>query len=489
MLNPKDAWSPLPIDRWDAAHARHLLRRTGFAATPDAVGDALKRGLFDTVRYYMGSRRPFRQPTSLDGLPAMSMAMQREMRQLSEEERRARQQELQRLQREVFADFALAWLHFARQTDQSVQEKLVLFLQNIFVVAYARVRDPAQLFDHQSVLRDGINLPYPDLCKAVTRSPAMIQYLDLQSSRREAPNENYARELFELFTLGEGHYTEQDIKEAARAFTGIRIREGAYFFDRRAHDDSPKTIFGRTGRWGPDDVIDLVFEQPAANRHLPREFIKAYMHEDGIDETYITALGNLWQQRRRQVGALAELVFTSRLFYEPAYQANLIKSPIHFYLGLCQDLNVAVTPFPGPALIALRGMGQDFFNPPNVRGWVGGKMWINAATLASRRQVVQTLFNPSPRRNLNADDQQRLEQHEASGQGPWYVDNTRLAQPARWNHLKITQHFCAYFLPGEVSTPFHTAILHHLHENRAEPEAALRDVMVALLQSPQYHLS
>ena len=267
-----------------------------------------------------------------------------------------------------------------------------MFLQDVLVVGLPKTRNPYWLYLHQSLLRENINSNFDTLCKAVSRSPAMIKYLDLQQNRKGHPNENFARELFELFILGEGNYTEKDIKEAARAFTGYKIRNNEFFFNRRQFDDGSKIVFNRKGQWNGDDVIDLALDQSAARTFLPNEFLHFYLSTDvTLEDSYLKSLGNIWRRNHFNLSSLIKTVFKSRIFFHSQFRGNLIKSPTHFYFGLLQDLNLDVAPFPTFTLNALRNMGQPFFAPPNVRGWVGGENWINASTLAARRQFIERL--------------------------------------------------------------------------------------------------
>jgi len=365
-----------------------------------------------------------------------------------------------------------------------------MFLQDIFVVARSKVKATGYLFQHQNLLRRMAYGRFPELAKAVSRSPAMIQYLDLDRSTKSAPNENFARELFELFTLGEGNYTENDIKQAARAFTGYRYRGGDFYFDAKVYDDGPKTVFGKTGHWNGDEVIDLALQQPAGATFVPRELLKFYLAEDALPEPYIEQLGSIWRSKGFDMRLLIETVFASRIFYQRQYRGNLIKSPIHYYIGICQDLNLDVSPFPTKLLSAFRGMGQVIQDPPNVRGWVGGKHWINTTTLAARRQVAQSVFRPINEKNLNADEFIALQVAQTEGRAEFSVTDERLKGLAGESPEFIAGHFCRYFLPGDVSPDYINALAAYLRARRGNNYTkAIRDVAVAVLQSPQYQLS
>ncbi len=346
-------------------------------------------------------------------------------------------QEINQLERQSFLDYVQSWLAFAAKPENSAQENLVMFLSNVLVVAQSKVKDPTRLYAHTNLLRAMWQKSYPNIIKAVTYSPAMIQYLDLNTNERNGPNENYAREVMELFTLGEGHYTESDIKEAARALTGIVITNEVGTLVPRRWDPGTKTIFGKSGIFGANDVVDLIFQQPASHTHLPKRFLAYYLTTDPLPPAYLDELGLQWQRAGLRVVSLARQVFSSQLFYRPEYRGALIKSPIQYYLGLCQDLNIDVSPFEGQIFNTLRAMGQEPFNPPNVRGWLAGKNWINSSTFAARRQMVQQMFNPTNEKGLTADLQAKLAAARAAGQGVISMDNQRLQALAEKSTRKL----------------------------------------------------
>jgi len=329
---------------------------------------------------------------------------------------------------------------------------------------------------------------YPALAKGVSRSPAMIYYLDLQRSNKQSPNENFARELFELFTLGEGNYSEKDIKQAARAFTGYRVKEQAFFFAKHQHDDGEKTVFGQTGNYSGDDVIDLVYRQPAAQSFVPREVIRFYLTEQDLPEPFLRELGRYWQAHDFDMAYLLRKFFSSRAFYAPEYRGNMIKSPTQYYLGLCQDMNLDVCPIPSLVLNQLKAMGQPFYSPPNVRGWVGGRHWINSTTLSARRRLAQRIFDPLDEDKLNADDALRLRAARDAGRGEFLVSEERLKTIAAENPDYIVNHFCKYFLPVEPTKSYRDQLVNHIKQGKRQKEKLVKEVLLVILQSPQYQL-
>ncbi len=486
------AWLPLDPKAWNDDLARHLLRRMGFAATPDGVAHSVRIGLAGTLQEAFGQLRPLNPSTTLVNFRKERDDVRTQATSYRQAPAGATPRQiyvnLEQLRREAFTDSVHHWLEFARQPENSAQENFTLFLSDVLVVAFNKDKDPSQIFDHVDLLRRSWQMTYPELIKAVTFSPGMIRYLDLDTSYVGVPNENYARELMELFTLGEGHYTEKDVKEAARALTGIVIRQEEGTFARPRWDPGVKTIFGAAGPWGAKDVVDLIFKQPASRTFLPHEFLAWYLTNDPVPKPYLEALGALWAERGMRLGALAEIVFSSRLFYDPQFRGTLIKSPVRYYLGLLQDLNLDVSPFPEPVMRMLRSMGQEPFNAPNVRGWVGGKNWINSSTFAARRQLVQQLFGPANAVQLNADQRMMLADATKAGQGKITVTPDRLQNVAGLAPPDLADHFLNYFLPGAPDPAYRAYIVDYLNNSMGMQTQLVREVAEAVLQSPLYNV-
>ncbi len=488
-LNPHQAWEPISARDWTAAHARHLFRRASWAAVPEQIDEAVRLGPFATVN------RMFGKVPSM-AMPEKVIAAEREQRgqyqrtraAATPEERRNMQREARQRAVAAYQEMTIDWLQFATAPENAAYEKWVSFLQNIFVVSFDRVRNPAWIFQHHDLLRKNGSGSYRDLCRAVSRSTAMLVYLDLQQSRLTAPNENFARELFELFLLGEGNYTERDIKEAARAFTGYRHRDGQFQLARDQQDREPKTIFGRTGRWTGDDVIRLALEEKAAATFLPSELCRFYLTEEKLPTAHLEELGKIWRQSDLNLGSLLSRFFTSRLFYHEQFQGNLIKSPLHFHLGLVQDLQLTVPPFPRTVLVSYRQMGQHLYHPPNVRGWVGGQLWINASTVSARRQLVEGLFQTVNEGRLNADEQVALQAARDKGRVNLFVSRERLNQLAQTEPELVADRFIQFFLPRPASPEYRQTLVTYLADGDGNRVDRIRTAAMAMLQSPEYNL-
>ncbi len=488
-----EAWEPLSPAEWNAGAASHLLRRAGWTARPDDIAQAREEGLSATLdRLFPAQPARFAQPRLVAHLQADTPEIARGLVQApaGDEKRRMQREARERTQLAV-QDMSIKWLQFAAEPANAAVAKWTLFLSDVYVVGVDKVKNAVLIWEHFDILARHAFGSAPALAKAVSRSPAMVAYLDLNQSRRGAPNENFARELFELFLLGEGHYSEQDIKEAARAFTGYRQQFGVFRLAPGQHDATPKTIFGHTGRFTGDDVVDLAFQQPAAAAFLPHEMVKFYLTDAALPSEYLAALGGGWRRRDFDLRALAQRFFGSRLFFDPSFRGDFIKSPVQLYLGLVQDLGLSVAPLPRQVLVPLRQMGQMLFNPPNVRGWVGGRNWINSATLSVRRQLAESLFTPIHEEALTADEQIELVAARANGINNFTATDALLAPLARLDAAAATERLLANFLALPAAPPFRDSVRHFLaadHASEAQKLQRLRRATVTLLQSPEYQL-
>ena len=230
------------------------------------------------------------------------------------------------------------------------------------------------------------------LLHEIARDPAMLVYLDNAGSRRQAPNENFVREVMELFTLGEGHYTEGDVKEAARAFTGWSLDRdtGQYVYRRLWHDGGEKTVLGRTGRLDGTEVLDLLLEQPQA-----AEFVTAKLWREFVSPTpdgaEVRRLASVFRGANYEVKPLMRALLTADAFWAEDNRATIIKSPVDLVVGTLRTFGIQPMDY-RPAALAVALLGQNLMQPPNVKGWPGGEKWIDASTLLGRRQWIDRVF-------------------------------------------------------------------------------------------------
>jgi uncharacterized protein (DUF1800 family) len=494
-LSASEAWDPLPTGAWDDAAARHLLRRATWTAGPAEVGRALSEGLPATLaRLFPPAPIAWPKPPLVAELENDMPAFRQQVAQASDAVKHLlRREEVERSQAAV-RDMGVRWMELAAIPENSAFAKWVLFLSGVYVVATEKVKNAAFVYRHFEILAQGALASAPSLAKAVSRSPAMEVYLDLVENRAHAPNENFARELFELFLLGEGNYTEDDIKDAARAFTGYRLQPGTgrFVFAPRQHDDGEKTVFGHTGRFTGDDIIELAYGQRAAGAHLPKRMAAFYLSDIPLPADFLLGIGDRWRgEGNLELRWLVRTFFGSRLFFAPEFRGNFIKSPVQLYLGLVQDLGLKVVPVPRLVLNPLRQMGQTPFDPPNVRGWVGGRAWINSASLAARREVVERLFAPFDADTLTADEVREVDLVRVGEAASFSVPDGFLEPWARLEPEAVVARLSEEFLAIPPEPAFLDGLRQFLKTgagNPAEHKRRLRRAMMTVFESPEYQV-
>ena len=391
---------PKSENSWTLFEAAHLLNRAGFGGSPDEIRAFHALGRFKAVDSLVSPAEPaaaFPLPAWANEERAMAdmrerMRQRRELRQkldglTPEEADKMRREIFQGMQQEnrMQALEAQAWW-FRRmlQTKAPLREKMTLFWHDHFATSIQKVREPALMLKQNELFRSYAFGSFKELAKAIVMDPAMMMYLDTQNSRKGKPNENFAREVMELFTLGEGNYGERDISEAARAFTGYQIDRltGEVTHNPRQWDEGDKTILGKTGAFNGMDVIDLIFEQPAAARFMARKIWAFFVH-DTLADSAADALAAVLRDADYRMEPLLREIFLSREFYSEASIRSQIKCPVQFLIQLLKQLEITEPPA-GFAITAQQQLGQVLFMPPNVAGWDWGQAWINTNTLLTR---------------------------------------------------------------------------------------------------------
>ena len=284
------------------------------------------------------------------------------------------------------------WVGEMLSTPSPLTERMTLFWHNHFVSSQQKVKLTELMYRQNVTLRAQALGNFGAMLHAVARDPAMIIYLDSAQNRKGAPNENFARELMELFTLGEGNYGESDVKEAARAFTGWSLdrERGEFVFRRALHDYGPKTVLGRTGNFDGDDVIDILLAQPSTAEFVSRKLWREFVSPDP-DATEVKRIAARFRDSGYDIKTALYALLTSDAFYARENRGTLVKSPVDLVVGTLHQFGM----HPGdtiPFAVAAAGMGQVLFAPPNVRGWPGQETWINSSRLLARKQFLDRLM-------------------------------------------------------------------------------------------------
>ena len=399
------------------ADARHLLGRAGLGArTTEIAGFAVLSRQEAVAQLLAPVRVDARTP-----LPA-DVAAHVPPSQLRDADGAARKQ-LEQEARQRGIALRLWWLDEMLATStpaEQLRERMTLFWHNHFVSSLQKVKSTGWMAAQNQLLRRHALERFGPMLHAVSRDPAMIVYLDGASNRKGSPNENFAREVMELFTLGEGNYTEQDIKEAARAFTGWSIdREtGEFRWRAFAHDDGVKIVLGQSGNFDGDAVLDILLARPETANFVVSKLWREFVSADTDNQKSALTIRRVAERFRSSgydIRVALKAVFESDAFWAPSNRDALVKSPVDLLVGVIRAENIQL---PDGRLLAvgLRTLGQDLFAPPNVRGWPGGENWINSSTLLARKSALERLLNVDALRRLPAPERDALRERWLAAQ-------------------------------------------------------------------------
>lgn len=378
QVDPRNAWQPWVPDAirpFDLRWAGHLYRRAAFGGTPDELRQAVKSGLEPSIDRLL---RGDATAAAFDNVIANSGKSIAD----SGDENRLRGW----------------WIYVMLHSGRPLREKMTLFWHNHFATSVAKVRSLSAMLAQNQALRKSALGSLRTMLADMSRDPAMLIWLDSNRNIKGQPNENYSRELMELFTLGVGHYTEADVREAARAFTGWHTDGDQFTFTGRFHDAGRKTVLGQTGDWDGGDIQRIVLSQPAAAQFLARKLYRFFISESADPPaTLLEPLAERIRTSDYDMGDTVGVILRSRHFFSEYAYRQRIKSPVEHVLGVVRIVRPATAPreLVGP----LEQMGQALYAPPNVKGWVGGKAWLNSATVLARQNFAQSMLGtilPAP---------------------------------------------------------------------------------------------
>ncbi|HWI90850.1 MAG TPA: DUF1800 domain-containing protein [Flavisolibacter sp.] len=385
---------------------QHLMWRAGFGPAADQLEQLQKitpDQLFKALQK-ASSKKPEYLDATDDYLKGLVRGIQEEgmrKKELDKDEKKNIQQQ----QRQAIKSLNLLWLENMVDSDQQLREKMAFFWHGHFASRNLNVFFQQQLLD---VIRQNALGSFRDLLHEVSKSAAMLNFLNANQNRKDHPNENFAREVMELFTMGRGNYSENDIKEAARAFTGWGANiKGEFVFRKFTHDDGNKTVLGKTGNFDGDNVLDILLEQKQTSSYITQKIYRFFVN-DNVDKQKVQWLADRFYKSDYDISKLMEDIFTSDWFYDEKNIGVRIKSPIELMAGIRRILPMKLENEDAQLLVQ-RVLGQVLFYPPNVAGWPGGKNWIDSSTLMMRMRLPQ-MFNDTDEFNVKpkADDDQMM---------------------------------------------------------------------------------
>jgi uncharacterized protein (DUF1800 family) len=446
-MDPAQAWEPWVPDArhpWDLKWAGHLFRRGGFGAPLSELQEAVRQGMPATMTRLLG------------GYP---QADEREKLLVSLGDRIARQGE-PRLLRSW-------WIYAILYTLHPLREKITLFWHNHFATSIAKVREPVLMYNQHKLLRQHALGKFRPFLLEISRDPAMLVWLDSNNNVKGSANENYARELMELFSLGVGHYTEKDIREAARAFTGWHTNGDRFDFDANAHDDGPKTVLGQSGAWNGNDIVRIVLEQPVAAHFLVRKLYRFFISETADPPArLLEPLAAAFRDSDYDIAVLVKTLLSSRHFFSTYAYRQRIKSPVEFIADMMRTLGPKTVP-PIGLVPPLDEMGQSLFAPPNVKGWDGGRSWLSTATVLARNNFAEQAVH----RFFSVDE------------AYWRTNRSPEQQVDELINM---------FLDGEINKAARTSLVAFVSGAKTDNAALaerIREAAHAIMTSPEYQLA
>jgi uncharacterized protein (DUF1800 family) len=414
--------SPIAPSDWTYDRAAHLIGRAGFGATPEDIEQiarltpqqAVDR-LVDYEAIDNSAARPFEESgvwdRGMDPFPPSRADAVRQARERGEAlgvhalpegsprrlqpvvdkffyGLRANSIETQRL--------GVWWANRMLTTSRPLEEKLTLFWHGHFATGDAKVRDYRMMFAQNQMLRANASGRLRELLVGILKDPAMLVYLDNGENVKSHPNENFGRELLELFTMGVGNYSERDVREAARSFTGWTNDVLAFKFDREQHDFGEKTFLGKTGPLNGEDVIDTILAQPVTAEFVSGKIYRNFVRDE-VPPAVRVELGRSFRASGYQIKPLLKRIFLSKDFYSPASTATQIKSPVVLVVSTYKKMGLRELPTIPDFGRLTAGLGQALFDPPNVAGWAGGRTWITPATLLQRGNLFRDVLFADPK--------------------------------------------------------------------------------------------
>ncbi len=379
-------WEPTTETPWDRRSAAHLFRRAGFGATSKELDAAIQKQPQEVVASLLSASEPEEYQQQSESLAAAAVATGN-LKQLP-----------------------AWWSYRMLTTPAQLLEKTTLFWHGHFATSAAKVEDARLVLTQNRLLRSHAFGSFGKLVLEISRDPAMLIYLDSATNRKLHPNENYAREIMELFCLGEGRYTEQDIRELARCFTGWEIRREKFRFNSYQHDGGAKSFLGHEGKFGGEEAVEIVVSNEAVPEFIAGKLYRFFVADEPAPSKEIVAsLAQTLRESELRIEPVLQTILGSQLFYSAQARGRKVRSPVELGIGLLRCLNGSANTF--ELTTDLEEIGQGLFFPPSVKGWDGGRTWINSSTLLGRSNMVRRLLTSEQTRFAEKSIVEYVEEH------------------------------------------------------------------------------
>ena len=409
--------TPISPSDWNYDLAAHLLERAGFGGTPEQVQALARMTPAEAVRQlvhfqniennlpafeHSGIHDPGLEPFP-ESRPAVTKLAKEKGEALGIKVKAGGDRPLQPIVNEFFywlrasvletQRVAYWWANRMVATNHPLEEKMALFWHGHFAVNENKVRDYRKMLGQLDLFYKYGTANFRDLMVAEAKDPGMLSFLDAGVNVKGAPNENFAREIMELFTMGVGNYSEKDIREAARAFTGWNYVDLQFVVNKEQHDDGQKTFLGKTGNFDGVNVIDIILQQPVTSRFIAAKIYRYFVRQDLSPELQ-EKLGTVLRNSNYEIAPLLETIFLSRDFYSPSSTGTQIKSPVQLAVSTYRKLGLKDAPGVPDFNIATGMLGQRLFSPPTVAGWAEGRSWITPGLLLERGNFARDVLFP-----------------------------------------------------------------------------------------------
>lgn len=447
-IDPNWAWQPyVPSNErpWTKRLAGHLYRRAAFGGTASQIAEAAKSSPDEVVAMLIrgDSESAHGQQTS-DAL-AQTLLATGDPKQL-----------------------AAWWVYVLLHSRHPLAERMTTFWHGHFATSAEKVTDAASMLDQNRLLRRYALGNFRQLVQEISRDPAMLLYLDSATNRKQHPNENYARELMELFCLGEGNYSEKDVQQLARCFTGWEIKQGRFRFNRYQHDSGPKEILGKSDSFPDGSAIDWIVDQPQAARFIVSKLIRAFIcDEPAPSVALVEPLAQELREHGWNIGHTVQRILASQLFFSDFIIGRKVRSPVDLAVGLLRSLEGSANT--QQLANEMHQVGQGLFYPPNVKGWDGGRTWINSATILARTNMIGRLLS---------DDKTRF----GGGKLAEYLNRLGADSPAKRIDL-----FSELLLAVPLANPVRER-LEQLDKEVKDRSRAPAELLLAIAALPEFQL-
>ncbi len=474
---------PLSPEAWDYAKARHLLVRAGFGGTSQEVQQLFSMGLYKAVDHLVDFHRQPSAGASLDvAPPSLADPLESQLRNAFIQSQAAAPR--QSVDGGQLGRLRQWWLKRMVESPRPLQEKLTLFWHGHFATQQSVVQNSYTLYHQNQLFREHGAGNFGGLLYGIVHDPVMIRYLDNNLNVKGHANENLAREIMELFAMGvDQGYTEADIREAARALTGYTYdnNTGQFRFQHDKHDTSDKTVFGKTGPWTGDDLVNLLLDQPATARFISLKLFEFFAHKEPGSET-VDSLASVLRTNQYELGPMLKNLFLSEVFYSEAAMGTQIKSPTQLVVGMLRDVGIKQVANYGEIDGMIQNMGQQLFEPPDVKGWREGRSWISANRLFLRynatANLMQSVAQPGGRRGADLVDVLASAECKTAADVVNCLAKTCFAKPLNDQQRQKLADFL-----GELPPQPEWA------NQRDNINGRLRAVLVLMLSTPEYQLT